>query len=39
MALANSTASGVGSKTALYVVGGVVLVGALGTAIYFATRN
>jgi len=39
MALANSTASGGGSKTALYVVGGVVLVGALGTAIYFATRN
>ncbi len=39
MALANSTASGGGSKTALYIVGGVVLVGALGTAIYFATRK
>ncbi len=39
MALANSTASGGGSKMALYIVGGVVLVGALGTAIYFATRK
>jgi len=39
MALANSTASGGGSKMTLYIVGGVVLVGALGTAIYFATRN
>ena len=29
MALANSTASGGGSKMALYIVGGVVLVGAL----------
>ena len=39
MALANSTASGGGSKMTLYIVGGVVLVGALGTAIYFATRK
>jgi hypothetical protein len=39
MALANSTASGGGSKTALYIVGGVVLVGALGAAVYFATRK
>ena len=40
MALLNAQASGGGgSKTTLYVVGGVVLVGALGTAIYFATRK
>lgn len=39
MALLNSQSSGGGSKTALYIVGGVVLVGALGTAIYFATRK
>mgnify|MGYP001570594915 CR=1 FL=1 len=40
IARANSGSGDSGSnKTVLYVVGGVVLLGAIGTAIYFATRK
>ena len=39
MALLNKQGQGGGGNTVLYIVGGIVLLGAIGTTIYFATRK
>ena len=39
MALLDKQGQGGGGNTVLYIVGGIVLLGAIGTTIYFATRK